>query len=210
MAREAIRRSRNLSAQYLSQATYLRCRPNRNPNSFERDWACYLQRITAIAFSQAKEHKITRRQVIKLLDTSGVTRFSTFQVGFDPVGEQVFVNTLRVTDSEGREIAVGKPSDYYVIDAADDNVATQQKILNVPVPGLQPGHTVEFVVTVRDLVETPHFPYFDHAFVAEIPLIKDVVYVDAAGGMYAGYATHDLSSVPAGAARRGLSRIRRS
>ncbi len=160
--------------------------------------ACCLQRITAIGFSPAKEHKITRRQVIKLLDPSGVTRFSTFQVGFDPVGEQIYVNTLRVTDAEGREIAVGKPSDYYVIDAADDNVATQQKILNVPVPGLQPGHTVEFVVTTRDLAETGHFPYLDHFFITEIPLIKDIVYVDAADVLYTGHATHDLASVPAG------------
>ncbi len=160
--------------------------------------ACCLQRITAIGFSPAKEHKITRRQVIKLLDTSGVTRFSTFQVGFDPVGEQIYVNTLRVTDAEGREIAVGKPSDYYVIDAANDNVATQRKILNVPVPGLQPGHTVEFVVTTRDLAETRHFPYLDHFFTTDIPLIKDIVYVDAADVLYTGHATHDLASVPAG------------
>ena len=96
--------------------------------------------------------KTTTRQVVKLFDSSGVTRFSTFQFEFDPLAQQLYVNSLRVTDEAGQEIAFGKPSDYYVIDDGGNGVASGRKLLNVPVPGLKPGCTIELVFTRRDLV----------------------------------------------------------
>jgi Flp pilus assembly protein TadD len=160
--------------------------------------ACYLQRITAISFSPGKEHKTTRREVIKVFDTGGVTRFSTFQVEFDPLGEQIFVNSLRITDANGKEVAAGKPEDSYVIDATDGDVATHRKLLNVPAPGLQPGHTVEFTVTSSDFSPPMHCPFFEHDFAGEFPIVKDVVYIAAASSDYAARATEGLSAIAAG------------
>jgi tetratricopeptide (TPR) repeat protein len=160
--------------------------------------ACYLQRISAIAFSPAKGHKTTRREVVKVFDTSGVTRFSTFQVDFDPLDEQIFVNSLVITDDSGKTVAVGNLSDYYVIDAADGDAATHRKVLNVPVPGLQPGYTVEFSATVKELSPPTRYPFFEHEFAAEFPIVKDVVYVEAASSDYSARATQGVKSVSAG------------
>lgn len=144
--------------------------------------ACYLQRITAVEFANDRELRTTTRQLVKLLDPSGVTRFSTFEVDFDPLREQLYVNLLRVVDEHGKEVAFGKASDYYVIDEAADEMATQRKLLNVPVPGLRPGYTVEFVVTRRELSPPAHFPFTEHLFAADLPVLNDYLYVTAGEG----------------------------
>ena len=53
------------------------------------------------------------------------------------------------------------------------------KILNVPVPGLQPGCTIELVYTRRDLVSPEQFPYTEHYFTAEVPILSETYYVRA-------------------------------
>ena len=125
------------------------------------------------------EFKTTTRQVVKLFDASGVTRFSTFQIEFDPLAEQLYVNTLRVIDGDGKEVAFGKPSDYYVIDDAASGVASSRKLLGVPVPGLQPGYTIEIVFTRRDLAAPDRFPFNEHYFAEDVPILRDSVFVRA-------------------------------
>ena len=107
-----------------------------------------------------------------MLDASGVGRYSTIQVPFDPVGEQIYVNSLRVTDAKGNEVAAGKTSDYYVIDGARGQRTTQAKMLNIPVPGLQPGHTIELVLTRRDLSPPAEFPYTSFVFSSDVPVLS--------------------------------------
>jgi tetratricopeptide (TPR) repeat protein/transglutaminase-like putative cysteine protease len=142
--------------------------------------AYYLKRITAVQFEPAKDLKTTDRRTVRVRDRSGVVRFSTFQVSFNPLAEQVYVNTLLVTDGNGRVVATGKPSDYYVIDSAEGNdAASQLKVLNVPVSGLQPGYTIEFVVTRRDLTPPAAMPFVNHVFLYDVPVVESVFFLRA-------------------------------
>jgi len=71
--------------------------------------------------------------LVKILDASGVSAFSTVQIAFDPLGEQVYVNDVRVMDADGKIITTGNHSDYYVLDDRSASSASQKKILNIPV-----------------------------------------------------------------------------
>ena len=139
--------------------------------------AHYVRRQVAISFDPGKEFKLTDRRTIRITDTSGVQRFSTIQVPLDPLGEQLYVNRLQVTDAQGNEVALGKPSDYYLIDGARSDVPNHGKLLNIPVPGLQPGSTIELVLTRRDLSPPSEFPYTAHLFSAEVPVLAGLLFV---------------------------------
>jgi Flp pilus assembly protein TadD len=132
--------------------------------------AYYTDRAIAISFIPNQEFKQTERRTLRVLDASGVVRFSTIQVSFDPVAEKLFVNSLKVIDADGKLFGAGKPSDYYVVDASRNDVATQNKTLNIPVPGLQPNCTVELVITRQNVGAPPAFPYFAHYFSSGIPV----------------------------------------
>jgi tetratricopeptide (TPR) repeat protein len=139
--------------------------------------AYYVKRHVAIAFEAGKQFKLTDQRTIRVLDPSGIVRFSTIQVPFDPLGEQLFVNSLRVLDGAGKELAVGKASDYYVIDGTRSQPATHGKMLNIPVPGLQAGRTIELVLTRRDLAPPSEFPYTAHIFSSEVPVLSATLFV---------------------------------
>lgn len=120
--------------------------------------ACYAALIDAFAYTRDKDFRHTRYRKIKILDNSGISRFSTLRVTFDGVYERVFVNKLIVLDADGKVISRGKTSDYYVVDAAADQVASNDRTLNVPVPSIRPGCTIEFTVTVRQVGKIGEFP----------------------------------------------------
>ncbi|MCC7083875.1 MAG: tetratricopeptide repeat protein [Pirellulales bacterium] len=141
--------------------------------------ACYLERRVAILFEPAKQFKLTDRRTIRVFDANGVVRFSTIQVPFDPLGEQLYVNSLRVLDDRGKQIAVGKPSDYYVIDGTRSQPATHGKLLNIPVPGLQIGRTIELVLTRSDRSPSGEFPQTAHIFSSDVPVLSAALYVRA-------------------------------
>ncbi len=93
-----------------------------------RPYGAYLvERQMAIRFVASGEFTQTDRRTIRVLDSSGVARYSTIQVPFDPVGEQIYVNSLRVTDTAGKELAAGKTSDYYVIGGAGTQRARRRR-----------------------------------------------------------------------------------
>ena len=141
--------------------------------------AYVIQRQVSLRFTPGGEFTQTDRRTIRVLDPSGVGRYSTIQIPFDPVGEQIYVNSLRVTDTKGNEVAAGKTSDYYVIDGNRGQRASQAKMLNIPVPGLQPGHTIELVLTRRDLSPPAEFPYTSFVFSSDVPVLSAILYLEA-------------------------------
>jgi tetratricopeptide (TPR) repeat protein len=160
--------------------------------------ACFLMRVQGIAFESGREFKTTTRQIVKLFDASGVSRYSTFQFEFDPLAEQLYVNSLRVMDGSGKDIAFGKPNDYFVIDDRAGNVASGRKLLNVPVPGLSPDCTIDLVLTRRDLVPPERFPFTEHFFTADVPILSDSVYVAAPETEVTARASSNLMARPLG------------
>ena len=68
---------------------------NTDEAEFHEFGAYYLSRRVAIEFRPAKSFKLTDRRAIRILDPSGLARFSTIQIPFDPASEQIYVNSLR-------------------------------------------------------------------------------------------------------------------
>ncbi len=149
------------------------------PTGLHEFGAFYTAHKVAIKFEPGKEFKQSDYRTIRIADASGIERFGTIQIPFDPLAEQVYVNRLRVTDAKGEEVTLGKVSDFYVIDGARADIPTNGKVLNIPVPGLQTGSTIELLVTRRDLVPPNEFPYIAHVFSSEVPVVSAALYVAA-------------------------------
>lgn len=141
------------------------------PAGYAKDYgAYYLQRIVAIAFAPNKEYKTTDYMLAQILDTSGVSAFSTVQVAFNPLTEQVFVNAVRVTDAEGKTISTGNPANYYVLDDRSTPSASQMKVLNIPIPGLERGCRLAITFTRRQQGQPNEFPFYAESFSRNIPV----------------------------------------
>lgn len=143
--------------------------------------AYYVHAVRAISYTKGKEFKSTDRQVIRVLDTQGVEKFSTLEIGFDPLSEEVFVNSLVVKNAAGEVVAKGRVEDSYVVDQGTGEMATQHKILHVPVPGLQPGCTIEYTVTRRDTGTAEGFRFQANSFVRSLPTLRSTLVVHAPG-----------------------------
>ena len=154
-------------------------KPLAPPNpAYGKDYgAYYARRIEAISFQKKKECRSTDYLTVKVLDASGVSRFSTVQFLFDPLVEEIFVNELEVRNAAGEKIATGKVADYYVVDDSSSDLASQRKILNIPVTGLQPGFQADLVVTRRDLVPGEDFRFMECNFSKGLPVLQSILFV---------------------------------
>src|SRR5260221_3989473 len=127
-------------------------------NDYAKDYGAYFsRRIVAVSWKPHTDYKRTEFLLGKVVDISGLAAFSTLQIPFDPLGEQIYVNELRVMDGAGKTLASGKPSDYYVLDDNLRRMATQKKILNIPVPGLEPGCQIALTITSREMRRQEEF-----------------------------------------------------
>lgn len=137
----------------------------------------YLLRATAISFVKGKELRTTDLRRVQVHNAAGVERFNTFEFELNPLSEEIFVNRVEVRDERGRVVARGKVEDCYVSDKASAQQGTQRRTLVVPVPGLKPGHTVDVVVTRRDITPPRAMRFLEHDFFASIPTSHAVLYV---------------------------------
>jgi tetratricopeptide (TPR) repeat protein len=131
--------------------------------------AYYVRRIVAVSYTPAKENKTTESVLVKILDASGVSAFSTVQVEFDPLSEQLFINDVRVMDADGTTISTGNPANYYVLDDRSVMGDSQKKVLNIPIPGLQPGSQLAVTLTRRQEGHLNGFPFLAHTFALAVP-----------------------------------------
>jgi tetratricopeptide (TPR) repeat protein len=137
----------------------------------------YLWRVDAVSYLAGKELRATEYRAFKVLTNAAVSEFGTFQVPFDPLLEDVYVNSLTVKAPDGETVSTGKVDDYYVVDDTSTALATQDKILHVPIRGLEPGHVVEAVVTRRDHGPSERFRFRERGLSAGAPVIRSAVYV---------------------------------
>lgn len=111
---------------------------------------CYLARLKVVRHARGEPRTTTDYLRVRVLDEARAADFNAFSFGFDPLSEQLFVNSLRVLDAHGEVVATGDRARQYVQDDAA-RAASQLKTLHVPVPGLAAGRTIELVVTRRTL-----------------------------------------------------------
>ena len=141
--------------------------------------AYYVRSVRAISFEKGAELKTTERVSIRVLDAQGVEKFSTIELSFDPLGEEIFVNSLLVKNPAGEVVATGRVEDSYVVDDGVGETATQRKNLHLPVPGLHPGFTLEYTVTRRDTGAADSFRFRPHQFARTLPALRSVLHVVA-------------------------------
>lgn len=138
--------------------------------------AYYSRRIVAVSWKPKKEFRRTEFLLGQVRDVSGVTAFSTVQIPFNPLSEQIYVNELRVMDRAGATLASGKPSDYYVLDDQLLNMASHKKILNIPVPGLEPGCQIAITITTLE-PGREEFPFLEHTFSLHLPVRESSLFL---------------------------------
>lgn len=151
---------------------------------YARDYGCYYQEwIKAIAYASNVEYKATDYLKIQILDATGVTAFSTIQMIFDPLNEDLYVNSAQVFDSNGKLFTTIKPSDCYVIDDSTSSKASRKKILNLPVAGLQPGCKISLTITRRSTGKFDEFPFFRQSLSRLYPALISGVYLQGGNGL---------------------------
>lgn len=158
------------------------------PAGYAKNYGAYYERrIVAVTYEPGREFKTTESMLARLLDASGVSAFSTVQVPFDPLGEQIFVNEVRVMDAGGKTISTGNPANYYVLDDHATKSASQRKVLNIPVPGLHPGCQLAVIITRRQQGRLDEFPFCAHSFSSAVPVRESIFFL---GGDVAGLKYH--------------------
>ncbi len=140
--------------------------------------AYFVSQARAISYRRNQEYKQTDFLKVKVLDQKAVSRFSSLRFSFDPLDENVYVNELVVTDATGEVRETGEVSDYYVVDDGSGDLATQDKILTIPVSGLEPGHTVELTLTRRKISPPKRLPFVRYVFPSTVPVLKSSLYVE--------------------------------
>jgi tetratricopeptide (TPR) repeat protein len=150
---------------------------------FARDEGAYYQRhLTCVEFEPGKSLKQTDYVTIKTVTATGVSAFSTIQIAFQPLNEELFVNRLEVRDAVGTLISTGRVDDSYVLDDRRTTSATTRKILNIPISGLLPGCTIEMVSTRREIGQPKEFPFLPYSFSHSVPALEACLYFTGATG----------------------------
>ena len=123
------------------------------------DDVAYLDRTTVFQWHVGQAVVRTERRIVQIRTAAGAGEFSKLEIRFDPRCEQLFVNRLVVTDAHGKVVGEGRLADYYLLDDNDGGQGTTKRIAHLPVPGLRPGCTLEWIVSRRSIDSPKTFPY---------------------------------------------------
>ncbi len=157
--------------------------PDHLPPAESDSGATYAYRVQGFGLV-GKTAKRTWYQRIHIHDPRGVTGFSTLTFGYNPTSERIFVNQLAVRDAKGHVVATPDVSTYYVIDDRSSGMATEDKVLHLPIPRLEPGHTIDVVVTIERKSESGRLGYHASTLAARRPTTLASVFVSAPEGSF--------------------------
>jgi tetratricopeptide (TPR) repeat protein len=156
--------------------------PTQPASNLDKYGAEELIRLTGLAFRANEPLRTTCFCRVKIHTPGGVSRYSNLTFEFDPSIEKFYVNRLEVFDAQGKTVAQGNVNQYYISDEKSSGVATQRKIVNVPVPGLKPGHFVEWMTTREDRYPTDTFPFQETILTSSVPVGISAFYVQGEVG----------------------------
>ena len=177
------------------------------PDGYAKNYgAYYVRRIVAASYIPGKEFRTTEFMLARVLDASGVSAFSTVQVAFDPLLEQIFVNEVRVMDAAGKTVSTGNAANYYILDDRSTLAASQKKVLNIPVPGLQPNCQLAVTITRLQSGRLEEFPFLAHSFACAAPVRESIYFLtgDAHGLKYITSPAVEPQKLPEGLCWREL------
>jgi len=128
-------------------------------------------------YNQGEQIRYTRYRQVRLLNTRGINQLSNIQFSFNPVYEAIYVNEAVVLDQDGKEVGKALPSQFYITDMPANGLATEEKLLNIPIPGLKTGYTLRYTVTREDYGNSDTFPFKEQFFASQEPLKYSIVAV---------------------------------
>lgn len=131
----------------------------------------------SISFKPETELRTTHTRIIHVLNRNAVETFGRLQFAFDSLADQFYVNRAEVYDENGTLLGATDPRDCFILATEDDGLATNQKTLNVPLPGLRPGCRIEYQVTWQQHRAPDKFPSRRYSTAKYSPTTQVVVSV---------------------------------
>lgn len=162
----------------------------------EKFGAVQKTRSYGIYFKVGEPEKRTLRASVKICDSNGLDDYSTLRFYFDPLTESIYINDVWVEDEDGKEVARGSVDDYFIVDENDDDLATTDKIVHVPVPGLEVGRTLHYSYTRKDFAPAEEFDFLSYAMSSEYPNTGRILYVTGDARKIETDRTSDISLLP--------------
>ncbi|MEM7698608.1 MAG: DUF3857 domain-containing protein [Verrucomicrobiota bacterium] len=150
----------------------------KNPPDDAALFGAYLPvRSQGIDYREGEPLKRTNYIEVKILTKQAVEDFSTLRYLFDPLSQALFVNRVEVVDESGEVIAEGEVDDYYLVDHNSDILATTEKVVHVPVPGLRVGATLRAEVTRQGLGAARELGFFEYPLAKSVPSGGAILFV---------------------------------
>jgi tetratricopeptide (TPR) repeat protein len=142
-----------------------------------KDYGAYYQEyIIGTEFHKGQPRTTTYRYKAHILNETGVSVLSAFQFPFDPIKEIVFVNELKVYSADGKLLATGSNDQFYVIDSPSQS-ASYEKLLNIPIPALSPGATLDMTISSREISGREEFPFTSFTLSRYIPVARTTIWI---------------------------------
>lgn len=137
----------------------------------------YIYRIRSLTYDPGEPFRSTNRYAIRIQTAQGMEQFNILKLPFRPRGVRIQINELRVRLADGKVIAPSTMKEAFITEDNSDGMMTGMKVLNMPVPGLAPGCTLEYTVTEESLgILTGPLTSSFH-FASEAPCALDVLYI---------------------------------
>jgi tetratricopeptide (TPR) repeat protein len=153
-----------------------------------------LSLVKGIHFEAGRDLRTTVRWQVKVFDQRGVEQLSRLEFELHPLYEELHVNSLVVRDGEGRELARGEASDAYVLHLPDGEQVTSARRVYVPVRGLEPGATIDLVLTLREKGAPERFSYVEWQPAGGLPIARSLLFVTGDIERVRAHASAGLSS----------------
>lgn len=144
--------------------------PTKGNNSFNSSY--YLNSITAYQFIADRPLKRTSYQLIKINSENDLSKFTEFGLIYDSKHERLFVNKLEIKNERGEIIGEKDETKFYIVDDSDSGYASHDKVLHVPVPGIEKGSVIELMYSVESLYPVQKMPYEEKTLKEKFPLLN--------------------------------------
>jgi len=140
-------------------------------DAFPDSGAVYLEASGVLRVQEGQGQLRTNRVRILMRTAEGVRRYSTFQIPFEPEGERLFINDVRVLDGGGSTVSVGGLEDCFIKDKEGSEGSTS-KVVHVPIHGLTPDSVLEVTWTTRPHGVSTKVPFTRESFGRESPVLR--------------------------------------
>ncbi len=136
----------------------------------------YLQKVTAYHFNSGDKLRTTKKRRIKISSSSGVKRFSTIEIDYEPLYERAYIDYLVLKDNDGKVLYTANRHDFFVTDAEGAKGDTT-KTIHLPVANLATGNVIDYSYTKETISKLIKFPFTHIYHSSSRPVIDSYVYL---------------------------------